>query len=271
MIDVHENFARRKRQCCEPGSRMRHENARFGEFFIAGAMRFYGGGSSSSTTSPTTTNEETALETGGAPGVAVGAGGSTGAINITSGDVATSQAAINAAAAAVASVVGLASDESHTEAGVIEHEGDTVGEVSTGAIAANTQISGAVVNAASTLGTNALAVGQNLGLASLQFAQNETTLNLNALNTNTALAFATINNLTAAQAAGQISSAASELQAATTAAGATTATPTVIYAGSTQQPLTSGTSTNGNKMSTGAWIALAAVAVVGIYLFTRKK
>jgi hypothetical protein len=206
-----------------------------------------GKSSSSSSTSTPVTNQEVAVQTGAGAGVAVGAGATTGAVNITSGDVVTSQAAIAAAAAAVNSIVGLASDESHTEVGVIEHEGDGDRAVA----------------------TSALAVGQNLGLASLQFAQNETMLNLNALNTNTALAFSTINNLTAAQEAGQISSAAQMLSAATTAAGASgTATPTIIYAGTTQQPLTSGTGTS--KVSTGGWIAIAAVAAIGLYFVTRK-
>ena len=218
-----------------------------------------GKSSSSSSTSTPVTNQENALQTGAGAGVAVGAGASTGSINIstTEGDVVTSQAAINAAAAAVASVVGLASDESHTEAGVIEHEGDTVGTVATGAVNANTLIAGQAIDA-----------GQNLGMAALQYSQNETELNLNALNTNTALAFSTIDHLISGQTAGQLEAAA---QALTTATGGSTTTtqPTIIYAGSTQQPLTtSGTGTS--KISTGGWIAIAAVAAVGLWAITRK-
>jgi len=236
-----------------------------------------GKSSSSSSTSTPVTNQENALQTGAGAGVAVGAGASTGSINITttSGDVATSQAAINAAAAAVASVVGLASDESHTEAGVIEHEGDTVGTVSNNAINSNTLLAGSVVNAGTNLGlaginlgTNALAVGQNLGMAALQYSQNETDLNLNALNTNTALAFSTIDHLISGQTAGQLEAAAQALTNAATPS--TQVQPTIIYAGSTQQPLTSGTGTNGSKMSTGAWIAVAAAAAIGIYAITLK-
>jgi hypothetical protein len=300
MISVHENLCRRRAACGDPRDRFPHTRA-FGTLSVEAAIRCYGGGSSSSTTSPTTTNEEVALQTGAGAGVAVGAGASTGAINITPGDVATSEAAmvLNAeiAAGAVGTVGGVANRaldtvggfanraldtvggvagaaldtvggvagsalvaEDHAvdlATGAIEHESDTVGTVATTAINTNALLAGSVINA-----------GQNIGLASLQFAQNQSELNYNALNQNTALAFSTIDHLISGQTAGQLEAAAQALTAATTPASTTAAQPTIIYAGSTQQPTTvSGTS----KMSTGEWIGLAIVAAVVIYAVTKKK
>jgi hypothetical protein len=141
--------------------------------------------------------------------------------------------------------------------------------------------SAVVVGAGSKTGAiNIVEGGDAVALAALQYSQNESVIDTEEINENTALAFSTINNLQAANTSGQLAAAA---QALTTSAAAVAGAasnvgavqPTVIYSGGTSGTdqagavgSTSGTGTNG--MSTGAWIAIAAVAAVGLYLVTRK-
>jgi hypothetical protein len=244
--------------------------------FAPACARWHAGPSSSST-DQRATNQQVAVQTGEGAGIGIGAGATTGAVNITSGDAVTAAAAVAAGehtaetaliAQAVTTQATLTAEDHAVDraADVVDHESGIVGHVSETAINTTALLAGHVVDAGQTLGLAGLAAGQNLGLASLQFAQNESQLNYNALNQNTALAFSTIDHLISGQTAGQLEAAAQALTAATTPA--TAAQPTVLYVGSTQQPFNTSTSTS--SLSTGTWIALAAVACVLIYVASQR-
>ena len=69
---------------------------------IERSLRCYGGGSSSSSTSQPVTNQQVGLETGAGAGIAVGAGSTTGAINIQTLDDAQLASLTTAAATSLA-------------------------------------------------------------------------------------------------------------------------------------------------------------------------
>lgn len=225
--------------------------------------RCYCGSASQSTTQQTSQNYQVGLQTApGAPGVALGAGSSAGAINASStttgsfntttisGDVATSLAGL--------SLAGQAITEANTGANQSE---DIVGGIGTAAINAGTSLGTAAIN----LGGAALNAGNTATLAALQFSQNQSALNYNELNQQTALAFSTINALDTANAAGQVSGAAQDALAASLAAAqSANAAPTVIYQPSTQQPYQQQSGSVASTTSNTTWIVLGLVGIAAI-------
>ena len=228
------------------------------------ALRCYGGGSSSSGTTTTTNYEQATLDTGGAAGVNVGAGATTGNINITSGDVQTAQMAIQSAGQAV-----VAAD------GQSEQADDLVASVANNAINSGAATQQTVANIAAqaiqtgaataqSLGGAAINAGTIMGTAALQYGQNITSLNLNALNQNTALAFSTIAALDTAQASGATSGAVQDLTDAiakvASGGGGSTAAP--VYIEATQPAYTGQTATSSISGGTVALILVGIAALI---------
>ncbi len=216
------------------------------------ALRCYGGGSSSSSTPTTTTYQQATLDTGGAAGVNVGSGASTGAINITSGDVQTAQMAIQSAGQAVVAAAGQSEQADDIVASVANNAVNS-GAASTAAvsnIAAQAIQTGAAT--AQSLGGAAINSGTIMGTAALQYGQNITSLNLNALNQNTALAFSTIAALDTAQASGATSGAAQDLTnaLASVASGGGGSTAAPVYIATTQPAYTGQTADTGASTTT---------------------
>ena len=232
------------------------------------ALRCYGGGSSSSGTTTTTNYEQATLDTGGAAGVNVGSGATTGAINITSGDVQTAQMALSGAS-------NLAGQAIVTSAEQSEAADDIVANVANNAINSGAATQQTVANIAAqaiqtgaataqSLGGAAINSGTILGTAALQYGQNITSLNLNALNQNTALAFSTIAALDTAQASGATSGAVQDLTdaLARTASGSGGSTAAPVYIETTQPAYTGQTATSSISGGTIALILVGIAALI---------
>ncbi len=224
------------------------------------ATRCYGGGSSSSSTSQPVTNQQVGLQTGAGAGIAVGAGSTTGAINISTLDDAQLQTLATAGSSIVNQGIVAAQDTA-------EHASDVVSSIAGTAITTGAQtaqsLGGAAINAGTQLGVAGLTAGNNLATTALAV----TNSNLNALNQNTAEAFSVLASMETSQESGAASGEAQDLLAlANKLSSASSAAPTVIYqpvaTDTGSQPYT-GTAATGSGLSWGT-IGLVAAGIAAL-------
>jgi hypothetical protein len=250
----------------------------------------------SSTTKQDAYNYQAALQTAGqAPGVVVGAGGTSGAITqstttdsgntVVSGDTLTAALALSLANNAITNDQASGIAINGQNAALAGHSIDAQTELAAAAIQAASDQAGQSIVAAegqadrvADLATTSMELSTNLGGAAINlaggvvneafnFAQNESVLNYNALNQNTALAFSTIAALSTAQASGAISAEAADLariagQIGTQSGGTTTV---VVPAASTQPYTAVDTSSGGVSAGTLTMIGIVLAALYFLF------
>jgi hypothetical protein len=241
---------------------------------------FCGPSSSSSSTAQSAQNQQVALQTAsGGPGVAVGAGGSAGAIAVTSttdsgntvvsGDTLTAAEALALANNTITQDQAAGLETQSASVGLAETAIQSAQDQAAQSITAMGHQSDQVDALASNLGGAAINLAGDVTNEAFNFAQNESVLNYNALNQNTALAFSTIAALSTAQASGAIAGTAADLsrlagQIGNQSGGATT----VVVPPAASQPYTA-TDTGTGTVSAGTLTMIGIVLAALYFLFPK--